>query len=126
MELGSWLTEQKLATAMMDVSDGLSSDLPRLCAASGVGALLDLGKLPLLRGIPAGSARRLALHGGDDYELLFAVSRRKAALVPTKFRKLQLTQIGEITKSPGVRVVGKGGQLQPLHAKGWDPFRQKN
>jgi thiamine-monophosphate kinase len=125
MALGRWLAERKLATAMMDVSDGLSSDLPRLCAASSVGALVDPGKLPLARGIEQESAKRLALHGGDDYELLFTVSPGKAGL-PRKFRTLKLTEIGEITKGRTVHLVGKDGGRQLLHAAGWDPFRPKN
>jgi len=125
VELGRWLAEQKLATAMMDVSDGLSSDLPRLCAASGVGALIDPGKLPLLRGIAMDSAQALALHGGDDYELLFTVSPRNAERIPAMFGKLRLTRIGEITTGRGVRIIGKEGSPELLPAAGWDPFRKK-
>lgn len=123
--LGRWLAEKKLATAMMDVSDGLSSDLPRLCAASGVGALIDPKRLPLLRGMDAESARQLALHGGDDYELLFTVSPRKLASISGKFKELRLTQIGKITTGHGVRVIGLNGRLELLRAAGWDPFRRK-
>jgi thiamine-monophosphate kinase len=126
LELGRWLAERKLATAMMDVSDGLSSDLPRLCAASGVGALIDPDKLPVLGGLPAEHARQLALHGGDDYELLFIVSPRNLASLSRKFRKLRLTQIGKITADRGVRIIGKNGRPEPLHAAGWDPFRQRD
>jgi thiamine-monophosphate kinase len=123
--LGRWLAERKLATAMMDISDGLSSDLARLCAASGVGALVDPGKLPLPHGIDRESARELALHGGDDYELLFSVSPRRASRLPASFRGLPLTQIGEITAGGGARVFGRDGKREPLRAAGWDPFRQK-
>ena len=124
--LGRWLAERKLATAMMDVSDGLSSDLPRLCAASGVGALVDPGKLPFPQGMDRESARQLALHGGDDYELLFTVSPRRAAALPAEFRTLKLTKIGEITRGRTVHIVGKDGRRQALRAAGWDPFRPKN
>ncbi len=123
MELGRWLAERKLATAMMDVSDGLSTDLRRLCAASGVGALIDQDKLPVLPDIPADSARQLALHGGDDYELVFTVSAHKANRLPTIFHKLKLTQIGEITNGRKVRIVDKYGRPQELRPAGWDPFR---
>jgi len=126
VELGRWLAERKLATAMMDVSDGLSSDLPRMCAASGVGALIDPDKLPVLPGVAADSARQLALHGGDDYELLFTVSPGNLASLSAKIRKLRLTQIGKITKDLGVRIIGNDGKLEPLRAAGWDPFRQEN
>ncbi len=121
--LGRWLAERKLPTAMMDVSDGLSSDLPRLCAASGVGAVIDTGKLPLLRGIGLDSARELALHGGDDYELLFAISPRKVARIPATFHRLRLTQIGELTRGRSVQLSNKNGTREPLPASGWDPFR---
>ena len=124
MELGRWLAEKKLASAMMDLSDGLSSDLPRLCAASDVGALIHLNNLPGLRGIAETTAVQLALHGGDDYELLFTISPRKADLLPAKFHKLPLTKIGKITKERGVRVAGRDGTARPLRASGWDPFRK--
>jgi len=124
--LGRWLAKRKLATAMMDVSDGLSSDVPRLCTASGVGALLDPGKLPLPRGIDPESARQLALHGGDDYELLFTISPRHAARIPAIFRKVRLTQIGEIIRGRSVRIIGKDGTRELLGPAGWDPFRQRN
>ena len=125
VELGGWLAERKLATAMMDVSDGLSSDLPRLCAASGVGALIDPDKLPLPRGIDRETARQLAMHGGDDYELLFTVASHKVASLSANFRKLQLTPIGKITKERGVRMIGNDGKQEPLRVAGWDPFRHK-
>jgi thiamine-monophosphate kinase len=125
VELGRWLAERKLATAMMDISDGLSTDLPRLCAASGVGALVDPEKLPALHGIDGESARQLALHGGDDYELLFSVSPERALLLPAKFRGLRLSKIGEIAAGRGVRIIGKNGKPESLRAAGWDPFRHQ-
>ena len=72
------------------------------------------------------SARQLALHGGDDYELLFSVSPARASLLPAKFRGLRLTKIGEIAAGRGVRIIGKNGKPEPLRAAGWDPFRQKS
>lgn len=123
VELGRWLAERKLATAMMDLSDGLSTDLARLCKASKVGAVIDAGRLPVISGVAADFAGQLAIHGGDDYELLFAVSPGKAALIPASYRELRLTRIGEITRSRGVRILGKAGKSKPLPAGGWDPFR---
>ncbi len=78
LALAQWLVKKGLATSMMDLSDGLSSDLPRFCTASAVGALLEKGKIPQVR-IPNVALKRgrdamqLALHGGDDYELLFTI-----------------------------------------------------
>jgi thiamine-monophosphate kinase len=121
--LGRWLAERNLATAMMDISDGLSSDLPRLCAASRTGAVIVPDKLPLLPGMDRESASQLALDGGDDYELLFTVSPRKAAAIPAAHRNLRLTQIGEITKSRTLQIMEKDGERKPFRAAGWDPFR---
>lgn len=123
VELGRWLAEKNLATAMMDLSDGLSTDLPRLCAASGVGALVEPDRLPAPDAMEQESARRLALHGGDDYELLFSVSTARASQLPANFRGLRVTKIGEITAGRGVRITGKNGKPEPLRAAGWDPFR---
>jgi len=122
--LGRWLARRGLASAMMDLSDGLSSDLPRLCRASGVGAKIELGKLPVLRGLNMKQAQLVALHGGDDYELLFAVPPPKAATLPEKFRELRLTQIGQLRAERRIQVVDEDGTAKALTAAGWDPFRQ--
>src|SRR5580693_8646066 len=85
--LGSWLAQHRIATSAMDLSDGLSTDLARLCAASQVGAKIYASKVPTAT-IPPEAGRKLnkpkldplqlALHGGEDYELLFTVSPRQA------------------------------------------------
>jgi thiamine-monophosphate kinase len=122
VELGQWLSEKRLATAMMDLSDGLSGDLGRLCAASGVGAVVETGTLPVVRKAGA-DGLELALHGGDDYELLFTVAKKKARRVPRSIGGVALTAIGEITRGSGVLVVGKDGSRRKLEPLGWDPFR---
>jgi len=89
LALGQWLAEKRLATAMMDLSDGLSTDLSRLCAASGVGARLKADKIPAAQA-PVTKKRSqlnlldLALNGGDDYELLFTVRPSQARRIPGK------------------------------------------
>lgn len=93
-----------LATACMDLSDGLSLDLHRLCKASGVGAAID--RVPVVKG----STIERALHGGEDYELLFTLPAGKRAPAGT-------TRIGVITRSKTVLFAG-----QPLAAKGYDHF----
>jgi thiamine-monophosphate kinase len=128
VELGQWLADSRRASALMDLSDGLSTDLPRLCAASGVGARIEAARLPAVRPVkgllPRGvSALELALHGGDDYELLFTVPRRRAGQVPAAYRGVPLTRIGEITATRKVVLVQKNRPARPLRPGGWDPFR---
>ena len=122
LELGQWLARNGYATAMMDISDGLSTDLPRLCAASGVGAEVYGDSLPVTKLTDALDARRLALHGGDDYELLFTVRKKDAARLPKGFDGLRLTKIGEITKARKILLIA-AGETVPLASGGWDPFR---
>jgi thiamine-monophosphate kinase len=129
LALGSWLRQKRLASAMMDLSDGLSSDLPRLCLASAVGARIDAARLPAVQVSAHGQKRavlplQLALHGGDDYELLFAVPRHKTKFVPRSLQGVRLTAIGEITRDREIVLVEPGGREVPLQAGGWDPFRQ--
>jgi thiamine-monophosphate kinase len=129
LTLGHWLAEKRLATAMMDLSDGLSSDLPRLCAASGVGARIEEAKLPLVSA--SGNKRpqgfdwlHLALDGGDDYELLFTVAKSEVGNLPDFFERIPLTAIGVITKDRALLLTSKRGLEQPLADAGWDPFRR--
>lgn len=131
LALGSWLARRRLATAMMDLSDGLSTDLLRLCRASKVGARIEENLLPFTP-LPAGgsggkpAALKRALHGGDDYELLFTVPRRLAQRIPARFGGVKLTRIGEITVRRGVVLLDAAGSARPLHAGGWDPFAQRS
>jgi thiamine-monophosphate kinase len=120
--LGQWLAKDRLATAMMDLSDGVSSDLPRLCSESGVGARITASSLPCATRSHAKDAMELALNGGDDYELLFAVRPGNASKIGTEFHGLPLTRIGEITREKEV-LVEHDGRLRPLISAGWDPFR---
>ncbi len=130
LALGQWLVKRGLATAMMDLSDGLSSDLPRLCAASAVGALLEEASIPQSRSPDVAhkhghDPRHLALHGGDDYELLFTVPPRKAKLLPRSFRGAGLSAIGRITRVRRLLVLEAEGHAKRLRPRGWDPFRKK-
>ena len=120
--LGQWLAKHGLASAMMDLSDGLSSDLPRLCSESGVGARLEVASLPRISRIDRADGLKLALNGGDDYELLFAVHPKHATKIGPKFQGLRLTRIGEITREKKI-LVEVDGKSRPLAADGWDPFR---
>ena len=122
LELGRWLAEKRLASAMMDVSDGLSTDLARMCAASGVGAKVEGDSLPVSRFAKSEEdARKLALHGGDDYELLFAVHPRNEGRLIGEYQGLRLTRIGEITRGKKI-LVREGARSVELKPGGWDPF----
>jgi thiamine-monophosphate kinase len=122
VELGRALRD--LASACIDVSDGLARDLDRLARASGVGAALALDVLPLEPGLPAQRAESLALYGGEDYELLFTVApEQEAALCRIADRlAVRLTRIGVVTAQPGLRAA-RGGVERPLPVDGFDHFR---
>jgi thiamine-monophosphate kinase len=127
--LGRWLSHYGMATSMMDLSDGLSTDLPRLCAASGVGARLEASRVPIARkpkrfGVKNVDALDLALNGGDDYELLFTVRPSKTNRVPRAFQGVPLSAIGEITHDRKLKLVSVGGQKTNLFPGGWDPFKR--
>jgi thiamine-monophosphate kinase len=128
LELGRWLAEKQLASAMMDLSDGLSTDLPRLCAASGVGARIEAVKIPSVRMPKTGHGGKaagldLALHGGDDYELLFTVPGRNLKRIPRSQNGTPITAIGEVMKERTLLLVDEVGRELSLPNLGWDPFR---
>ncbi len=111
---GSWLATHVGPSAMMDLSDGLAADLPRLCAASGVGFRLDLQALPL----NPGCSVRNALADGEDYELIFTVAPGREPLLADwagAFPNTRLTRIGSVVE----RECG-----ERLDANGYDHFKQ--
>jgi thiamine-monophosphate kinase len=116
-----------LASACIDVSDGLGGDLEKLCAASGCGAEVDAAALPvsesLLGAVGRESAREYALTGGDDYELLFTVPlARLGAMTNAIARGLgPVTRIGSLVAGNGVRVLARGGVMQ-FSGAGFDHF----
>ena len=127
LAVGLWLAAHGLASAMMDLSDGLSSDLIKLCHASGVGARIREHALPRVKiaGKYASKfdATELALHGGDDYELLFTVARKNVPRIPHKIVGAPVTRIGEIVSKKQVVLEHKNGVAAELKNQGWDPFR---
>jgi thiamine-monophosphate kinase len=128
VELGRRLVKERLVTAMMDLSDGLSTDLKRLCEASGVGARIEEWRLPLAKAFPGfkgGVAERIraALHGGDDYELLFTVPKSKARHLKREIAGAPVTIIGEIQSGRRILLLKQNGREQSLESGGWDPFR---
>jgi thiamine-monophosphate kinase len=108
-----------LASAAMDLSDGLSSDLNRICEESRVAAEID----PTLLPIHPGASLDYALHGGDDYELLFTAP--PATRIPRKIAGVAITRIGRILSArpnhPAVTLLTPQGR-QPLKPQGWEHF----
>ena len=105
------LAQKGLASSMMDLSDGVASDLPRLCKASGVGAELILEDVPLSkRARAAGQDARGALCGGEDYELLFTVKAENWRAVEKLALDCDtpLTRIGQVVVQPGLRLFDNG------------------
>jgi thiamine-monophosphate kinase len=95
------------ATACMDLSDGLSIDLHRMCLASQAAAEID--RIPVARG----ATEHQALHGGEDYELLFT----SRTLIPARVASVRITRIGRIVEGPAGSITYKG---RPLAIRGWD------
>jgi len=126
-EVGAWLGCSGLVNCMMDLSDGLSMDLPRLCDASGTGGEVYAASLPQF---PESRAWRcnpleLAFHGGEDFELLFAVRPAKASLLEERYpsRFPPISRIGTLTAAAGVRWRSAPGAVsRPLATKGYDHF----
>jgi thiamine-monophosphate kinase len=117
-----------IATAAMDLSDGIAGDLPKLAMASGVAARVAVDRLPLspaLRScVPEGKARLWALSGGDDYELLLSVPSGRLAdlLAAAEQCQLKLSQIGELCAGSGVTWSMDGRPLE-VHPAGYEHFR---
>jgi len=134
LNLGRWLSGDKpsgpkIASAAIDTSDGLSTDLAHICDSSGVGAQILAGRLPMVR-VPKECKRlrldpqQLALHGGEDYQLLFTVRRGMAYQIPSQYQGVRITHIGEITRGAGIEIVQENGRRERLSPQGWDPFRK--
>ena len=125
IELGITLREKKLASAMIDTSDGLSTDLAHICEESGVGAELQAETIPRAR---LGRYRQeidleLALHGGEDYELLFTAPPSKR--IPSRIAGVPITQIGRVIRGRKIFLCGSDGRRAELLPLGWEHFRKR-
>jgi thiamine-monophosphate kinase len=135
VELGAWLAQHRVASSMMDISDGLSTDLSRLCIASRVGARVNEHSVPTVK-LSAAQSRslknlnydpmELALHGGDDYGLLFTVPRKLAARLRRAPGFRDITEIGEVVSGSGILLVNADGRARRLKPRGWDSFRRQS
>ncbi|HUI28017.1 MAG TPA: thiamine-phosphate kinase [Candidatus Kryptonia bacterium] len=119
---------RRLASAMIDISDGLLQDLGHVTQASHVGAEIDVEALPYsaaLRRLPAAEALQLALRGGDDYELLCAVPPRRVPALLRLRKQLgcQITRIGRcVSARKGIEMLGAGREVHVDSGGGWDHF----
>ncbi len=122
--LGRMLRENGIASSMIDTSDGLSTDLAHICEESGVGAEIQAAALPRARvGKPGREVDlEFALHGGEDYELLFTAPRAKR--LPARIAGVAITQIGHVTRSQKSILLNPNGVGRELKAHGWEHFRR--
>jgi len=127
LTVGAALLRRKLASACIDVSDGLSTDLAHLCEASGVAAELDAALLPahpLTATLSPAQQMAAILHGGEDYELLFTA--RPTAKIPRSLAGVPITRIGRVMRynksRPRMTIVAEGTHFE-LQPHGWEHLR---
>lgn len=132
VKVGQLISQSGIATAMIDISDGIASDLNHICKMSNVGAEIYQTKLPMptnineIESIAGKSELDLALHSGEDYELLFTVkpetSRSMIELI-SKETKVSITEIGSILpQEKGYYLIAPSGNQVHIQPKGWDHF----
>lgn len=122
-EIGKILGEYNLATAMIDLSDGLSSDLAHLCRESKVGAEIFFDKIPFDKNIPKsfGDFSEF-LNGGEDFELLFTVNPEKVSRLENLLKNRQISFIGNITENTDIIKLNEDGKIRILEAAGFRHF----
>ena len=122
IEVGRVLREKRIAMSMTDLSDGLSTDISHLCEESGCGAEIREEAIPRAR---IDKRREVdldpALHGGEDYELLFTASSKTR--VPNRIAGIKTTEIGEITGGRRLTLRKASGVNVTLEPRGWEHFR---
>jgi thiamine-monophosphate kinase len=117
-----------MATAAIDISDGLLADLGHICRLSGVGATVDLGSIPVstigAKHFDDDAGRTAIVAGGDDYELCFTapVNSRESIAELTDMLGIPLTRIGQIKRGKGVSLLGSDGKAVKIDGRGYDHF----
>jgi thiamine-monophosphate kinase len=124
IQVGRFLREKQLPSAMIDISDGLSTDLGHICQEGGVGAELEADTIPIATiGKPGWEVDlHNALHGGEDYELLFTAPRGKR--VPSRIAGVAVTLIGHVIGGRKVFLRDRKGMEQELPPQGWEHFKR--
>jgi len=129
LQAGRLLAESGIVSSMIDVSDGLLRDLGHICEQSGVGAVIRTAAVPRSDAYrrALGSSDLLALHGGEDYELLCTVPERNLPRLEQQRARLgcPITCVGRITAGRRLRVLGPDGREMPIAATGYDHFRTR-
>ena len=134
IDIGRWLSTHRLATAAIDLSDGLSGDLAHLCRESGVGAMIDATKIPISPQCRSFAQNRnldpisIALEGGEDYELLFTVpeGHQNEMQRIEDHHGVRITFIGTIQpRKSGMRIKLANGSIRKIIVSSYDHFRRK-
>jgi len=119
------LSRLKAASSMIDISDGLSVDLSNLCQESGCGAEIYQETLPLSPGLVFWQRKPydLALHGGEDYQLLFSVPPEKLGTMAKLQKRFKITRIGKMIQKKGIYLIDRQGKRKRLALRGYQHFQ---
>ena len=126
--IGRFLASRHYVSAMIDISDGLSTDLYHLCEQSQVGAIIDEAKVPLANidqkasSVLSKALLDYALNGGEDYELLFTVAPEMKTKIPRSIKTVLIREIGQITGETGCCWINRQEGRQKLLPAGFDHF----
>src|SRR5690606_37434839 len=118
-----------LATSAIDVSDGLLADLTHICKLSGVGATVDLARVPVsgigAKHIGSDEGRNAIVAGGDDYELCFTAhpNSRESIEDLVKMLGIPITRVGQVKRGKGVSLLGSDGKPVKIDGRGYDHFK---
>lgn len=134
VELGKILNQNNLATACIDISDGMLADLGHICSASNVSAIINIDNIPLsdaakkLFAYDISNVRKKSIGGGDDYELLFCVKPENSGKISSLNNIIPVCKIGTICKASNdkhspVRVLAHDGKDVSIEHRGWDHLK---